>query len=156
MARRYRVRLPATAFTVAVDLFELTPADDKPIRVIETHLFQTTELGDAAEEQIGLDWVRGHTTSGSGGSAATPQPVNPNDTAAGCTAEVGNTTAATLGTTTTHGAPGWNVRIPYADIRPNGRGVEATQANTTLVLRMAAAPADSITIGGHVIVEEEG
>lgn len=157
MGRRYRVRLAATAFAVAADLFELTPADDKPIRVVECQLYQTTELGDAAEEQIGLDWVRGHTTSGSGGSVATPQPINPSDAAAGFTAEVGNTTAASVGTTTTHGAPGWNLRIPYCDIRtPECPCCEATQTNTTLVLRMAAAPADSTTIGGFVIVEELG
>jgi hypothetical protein len=33
---------------------------------------------------------------------------------------------------------------------------QASQGNTLLVLRMAAAPADSLTISGYVIVEELG
>ena len=68
MGRRYYVDLPPTAITVAADLFELTPADDKPIRVLALNLHQTSDAGDAQDEIISVVWVRGNATSGSGGS----------------------------------------------------------------------------------------
>lgn len=156
MGRKYWVDMPPVAITVAADLFELTPADDKPIRVLALNLHQTTELGDAAEEQFSLVWVRGHTTSGSGGATPTPRPCNPSDAAAGFTAETNNTTAASVGTTVNLPRHGWNVRCPLERPYTPDEAPEASQANTTLVLRMAAAPADSITIGGCILVEELG
>lgn len=156
MGRKYWVDLPPTAITVAADLFELTPADDKPIRVLSVNIHQTSDLGDAAEEIISLVWVRGHTSSGSGGSTPTPRPCNPSDTAAGFTAEAGNTTAASAGTGVNLARHGWNVRAPLERPYTPDEAPEASQANTTLVLRMAAAPADSLTIGGAVLVEEMG
>jgi hypothetical protein len=156
MGRKYWVDLPPTAFTVAADLFELTPADDKPIKVLAVNLHQTSDFGDAQDEVISVVWVRGHTSAGSGGTAKTPRPCNPSDTAAGFTAAVGNTTAASGGTAVNLPRHGFNVRAglerPYTD----AEAAEATQANTTLLLRMAAAPADSLTIGGAVLVEEGG
>lgn len=156
MSRMYSVSFTATAVTVAADLFEITPADDKPCVVHAIYLGQTTELGDTAEEQLGLTLVRGHTTSGSGGSSATPRPRNPSDAAAGFAAEVVNTTAASVGTTVTLHADSWNVRGPYQLIfTPETRPI-VTQGNTTLVLRMTGAPADSVSITGTMYVEEQG
>lgn len=156
MGRMYWVDLTPTAITVAADLFELTPADDKPIRVLALNLHQTSDFGDAQAEQISVVWVRGNATSGSGGSAPTPRPCNPSDAAAGFTAEVANTTAASTGTAVNLPRHVFNVQAglerPYAP----EECPEASQANTLLVLRMAAAPADSLTIGGSILVEEMG
>lgn len=155
MSRRYWVDLPPTAITVAADLFELTPADDKPIRVLSLNLHQTSDVGDAQEEVIGLYWVRGHTTSGSGGSTSTPRPCDPDDSAAGFTAEIANTTAASAGTGVNLPRHGWNIRVPFERPYTPEEQFKVTQAaGATLVLRMAAAPADSLTIGGSVLVEE--
>lgn len=155
-ARVYYVDLPPTAVTVAADLVELTPASNKPIVVLWGEIFQTTDVGDAAEEIIGLLWVRGHTTSGSGGSTSTPRPKNPSDTAAGFTAEIFNTTAASAGTGVNLPRHGWNVRMPCPLQYTPETCPEASAANTTLVLRMAAAPADSLTISGYLAVMELG
>ena len=156
MGRMYAVDIAPAAITVAADVIEITPADDKPIKVHGFEIFQTTDLGDAQEEIIGLFWIRGHTVSGSGGSTPTPRPLNPNDAAAGFTAETLNTTPANTGTTVQLQRHGWNVRIPTPVVyTPEGRP-EASQANTTLILRMAAAPADSITMSGYVLIEELG
>src|SRR5688572_5473054 len=111
MGRIYAVDIAPAAITVAADVIELTPADDKPIIIHGFEIFQTTDLGDAAEEIIGLFWIRGHTVSGSGGSSPTPRPLNPNDAAAGFTAETLNTTAANTGTTVQLQRHGWNIRI---------------------------------------------
>jgi hypothetical protein len=156
MGRIYYVDIAPTAITVAADLVELTPADDKPIVVHGFETFQTTDLGDAQEEIIGLLWVRGHTTSGSGGLTPTPRPANPSDAAAGFTVETVNTTQASAGTAVNLPRHGWNVRVACEKVYTPETRPQASQANTTLVLRMAAAPADSLTISGYVIVEELG
>ena len=155
-SRIYFVDIAPAAVTVAADIVELTPADDKPIVILGFEIFATTELGDAAEEIIGLIWVRGHTVSGSGGSAPTPRPANPSAAAAGFTAETMNTTPANTGTTVNLQRHGWNVRIPTPVTYTPEMQPEANQGNTTLILRMAAAPADSITISGYVAVMELG
>ena len=156
MGRIYTIDIAPTALTVAADLVEITPADDKPVVVHGFELLQTTDLGDAQEEVIGLTWVRGNSTSGSGGSAPTPTPVNPSNSAAGLTAETCNTTQASTGTTANLQRHGWNIRVPMAVIYPPEDRPIVSQGQTRMCLRMAAAPADSITVSGCITVEELG
>lgn len=156
MGRKYWVDMPPVAITVAADLFEITPADDKPIRILALNLHQTSDFGDAQDEVLSVVWVRGHTTSGSGGTTPTPRPCNPSDAAAGFTVDANNTTQATVGSTVNLPRHGWNVRAPLERPYTPDECPEASQANTTLLLRMSAAPADSLTIGGSILVEEFG
>jgi hypothetical protein len=155
MGAVYTVYLAATAFTVAADLVEIAPADDRPVVVHGFRVWQTTELGDAAEEVIGLAWVRGNATSGSGGNtsvAATPK--DPRAAAAGMAVETANTTAASTGTPLTVYATGWNVRAPLEVVFTPEQRIKCDQAQSFLVLRMLAAPADSVTVGVSVDIEE--
>lgn len=155
--RVYYIDITPTAVTVAADLVEITMADDKPVAILGQEIFQTTDLGDAAAEIIGLVWVRGNTTSGSGGNTGvTPRPANPSDTAAGMTVETLNTTAASAGTGVNLPRLGWNIAATPTPYFVPEAYPQATQANTLLVLRMAAAPADSITLGGYITVMEMG
>jgi len=156
MGRMYTIDFGPTAITVAADVVEIVPADDKPVLVHGFEILQTTDLGDAAEEVIGLSWVRGNSTSGSGGGTPTPAPINPSDVAAGLTAETLNTTQASTGTVTTLQRHGWNIRVPLAVIYTPETRPMVSQGQTRMCLRMAAAPADSITISGCVTVEEQG
>jgi hypothetical protein len=71
--RVYTVTFQAVAITVSQDLFEITPADDKPVQFLGLFLAQNTDVGDAQDEILRWSCIRGHTTSGSGGSAPTPQ-----------------------------------------------------------------------------------
>ncbi|TXH10697.1 MAG: hypothetical protein E6R03_15160 [Hyphomicrobiaceae bacterium] len=154
MGRIYTVHLAPTAITVAADLVELTPADDKPICIHGFRVWQTTDLGDAAEEVIGLAFVRGNTSTGSGGNTSVAvTPKNPSDAAAGLTCETANTTAASGGTAATTYSTGWNVRSPLEVVFTPEQRIYCTQA-TLLVLRMLGAPADSLTIGCSVDIEE--
>lgn len=146
----------ATAETLAIDVFELVPADDKPISIKELRIWQTSDLGDAQEEIIGIQIVRGNATSGSGGGTPTIVPLMPTDAAAGFTAECRNTTAASTGTPVVAFADGWNVRVPYIWTPVPGCEVVATQAQTLLVVRLMAAPADSLTMFAACTVEEMG
>jgi hypothetical protein len=147
----------ATAVTTSIDIFEFVPADDKPIVIHELHVWQTSDVGDAAEEILGISWRRKYTTSGSGGGTATAVPANASDTAAGFSLECRNTTVANTGTPEVVFLDGWNVRAPYlwAPADPNDRPV-CTQKETQIVFRLDAAPADSLTMNAMAIVEELG
>lgn len=151
--RTYAVTFSAVAVSAAQDLFEITPADDKPVEIVGIELGQSSDSADAQDEQLQISIIRGHTTSGSGGSAPTPTPLNPNAAAAGFTAEVNNTTIASAGTTTTLQTGCWNVRAGYINWFPPEARPTASQANTTLVVRQTA-PADSLTLSGTLYVKE--
>jgi hypothetical protein len=154
--RVYAVPFSAVAVSAAQDLFELTPADDKPVEIVGIVLGQTSDSGDAADEQLQISIIRGNTTSGSGGSAPTPAPVKSSATAAsGFTAEVNNTTVASSGTAVTLFTDAWNVRAGYTQWFPEGAEPSASQTNTLLCVRMTA-PADSITMSGTLFVRELG
>lgn len=153
MPRDYTVTFAAVAVTAAQDLFEISPADDKPIEILGIELGQTSDSGDAQDEQLQLSIVRGHTSSGSGGNSATPSPVDSNDSAAGFAAEINNTTIAASGSTTTHLVTAWNVRAGYIRQFAEWERPRASQANTTIVVR-TSAPADSLTMNGTLWVRE--
>jgi hypothetical protein len=50
------------------DLFEISPADDMPCVALGFWFSQGSDAGDAEEEFLRIACIRGHTTSGSGGS----------------------------------------------------------------------------------------
>lgn len=155
MGRVYTINLAATAFTAAADLVEIQPAANMPVLVHGFRVWQTSELGDAAEEIIPLSWIRGHTTSGSGGNTGvTPVPKDHRDAAASLAAETANTTVASGGSAVTPYSTGWNVRAPLEVVFTPEQRIRADAGNTTLALRLGAAPGDSTTIGCSVDVEE--
>ena len=155
-SRVYTVEFEGTAVTAAVDSFELTPADDKPVEIIGLFLSQSSDVGDAAEEIIRYRVIRGHTTSGTGGAAPTPRPVDRSGAAAGFAAETNNTTAASTGTTNNLHSDAFNIRVGEKLWIPEGCWWEASQGDTTILIRLMAAPADSLTMSGTLYVREQG
>lgn len=156
MGRIYYVSWDAaTAVTTILDIFEFAPADDKPILIHELHLWQTSDVGDAAEEILGLSWRRRYTNSGSGGGTAVAIP-NETDTAAGFSLECRNTTVANAGTPDIVPLDGWNVRVPYIWTPAEADRPFCSQPMTQWVWRLDAAPADSLTCNAMAIVEERG
>ncbi len=157
MGRMYAVTFEGVAVTVAQDLFEIIPASNKPVLFHGLYLSQSSDTGDAAEEFLRVTIRRGHTTSGSGGTTPTPVPLPSSaGAAAGFTAEVNNTTVASAGTAVVLHSETFNIRaglayIPTPEARPG-----ASAANTNIVVRLEAAPADSLTMNGTLIVEELG
>lgn len=154
-SRIYTVSFDADAATTADDLLELDAAAEKPIAVLGWHLSQTTETGDAAEEMIRYAWVRGNTTSGSGGAAITPRPCNLTDTAAGFAAEGNNTTPASAGTAVSLFQGAFNLRVPELVWLPDGCEF-VTSGTALLCMRLLAAPADSTSFSCTVWVREDG
>jgi hypothetical protein len=154
MGRLYTVSFSKVATTVAADLFEITPADDKSIEIIGLFIANNSDFGDAQAENIPYKVIRGNTTSGSGGTAPTPRPLDRNGPAAGFTAEVNNTTAASAGSPLDLHASAFNVAVGEALWLPEGCGWQASQADTLIVVRLASAPADSIELSGTLYVKE--
>lgn len=146
----------ATAITAQIDVFEIQPADDKPVFIHEIRIWQTSDLGDAQEEIIGLSLRRGYTTSGSGGGTPTVAKRFAGDSAAGFTAECRNTTLATTTTPDIVDMDAWNVRQPYIWTPNQEDEPFVSQAQTLLVVRLEAAPADSLTMMASMKVEELG
>jgi hypothetical protein len=114
------------------------------------------DAGDAAEELLDIEmcYVPATVTASSGGATFTPQPIAINDTAAGFTARINDTTKATTsGTIVNRDSDGFNVRSPYLYLpAPEHRIVIANAAAITF--RLNSTPTDAILCNGTMIVRE--
>jgi hypothetical protein len=146
----YSAPMDALAFTTATDVFECTPAADRPMILYGMRLCQTTDLQDAAEEVLRIG-IYEDVTAGSTGTALTEVPYTNESAMAAPTAAV----VANRGTASTGGTLidiiGWNVRIPLEwfpipELRPKFTNIAAEGPVSSF--RLLAAPADSITVSG--------
>ena len=156
MGRRYTIPIAAVASPAAIfDAWEVLAAANKPVKILRIVIGQTSDVGDAAEEILTASIIRGHTTSGSGGTVVTPQPVDDVDTAAGAVVETMNTTIASAGTPETTHVITWNERVGLDHIFPSGSEprTDLVTANNRTVVRISA-PADAVTISGYIEIEE--
>jgi hypothetical protein len=156
--RCYTVVFAASAQTNAVDWFELTATSTSGIALLGLDISQTTELGDAAEEQI--DWyikrASGSYTSGSGGNTSVARtPVRAGDAAATFTAETLNTTKIAVGSgtlTTVHNSS-FNLRNGLIQYWTPETAI-TTSVSQALAIGMTGNPADSVTWVGTAYVAE--
>lgn len=161
MARIYSVVYQGTITNTGgdTDLLEILPADDKPVKLRGLLLSQTSEVGDTAEEGLRISIMRlpATVTSGSGGSAATPVPMDSADTAAGCACEVNNTTVATTSSTAVVLAElAWNVRnSPYEMWFPDANFCPKVKQGEGLVIRQQTTAADDYSGCFTFWIEEE-
>jgi len=155
MARVYTVTFSNINVTAIQDLFEVTAAAGKPLKILACYVGQTSDVGDAQEEIVPIQFIRGYTVSGSGGSTPTPAPVNPSDVAAGFVSETNNTTVANTGTVAILHSEGWNIRGPYAPVLPPEMQI-GVAGGQRLVVRLPVAPVDGLTMYGTLYVQEEG
>ena len=157
MKRMYAVTFENVAVAAAQDLFEITPADDKPVALAGLTLDNvggTADAADAQEELLRLVVRRGHATGGSGGTAPTPTPLSAVDVAAGFASEVNNTTIASTGTTVDTWSGGWNTRVPLREFWPEEFWSYCSQASTSIVVRLLSTPADSFQVSGTLFIVE--
>lgn len=161
MGRIYSISYQGTVTNAGgdSDLLELLPADDKPVKLRGLLLSQSSEVGDAAEEGLRISILRmtATVTSGSGGSAVTPAPMDSADAAAGAAAECNNTTVATTsGSTVTVAEIAWNIRnSPYEMWFPDERFAPKAKQGEALLVRMQTTPADDFSGCFTFWVEEE-
>lgn len=157
MPRVYTVAFIGQAVTTAVDLFEITPATNKPVRLLGMVLGEYTDYGDIQAEQLGLQILRGG-TAGSGGGSPAKAPIDGVDTAAGFAAATVNTTLGG-GSPTLIWADVWNEQVGYQIWWPEGCQPESNATLGPIQIRMTGsaggtAPTDSITLNGTLVVQE--
>jgi hypothetical protein len=161
MSRMYRVPYTGTLTNAGgdADIIALTPADDKPIRLVGWILCQSSEIGDAQEESLRLTLRHmTATVTVTGGTSVTPvanRPGTADVAAAGFTATANSTTVATTsGTSTIMEELAWNERnTPWERWIPEELRPLALQGEY-LLLRMESTPADDLTVNVVFFVEE--
>jgi hypothetical protein len=161
MPRFYRVPYTGTitAAGTDTDLIALTPADDKPIRLVGWFIGQSSEIGDAQEESLRITLRHmTATVTVTGGTSVTPvanRPGTADYAAAGFTATANSTTVATTsGTSVIMEELGWNLRSsPWERWIPEELRPIAVQGEYILV-RMESTLTDDITGEFTWFVEE--
>lgn len=161
MGRIYAVTYNGTITNTGgnTDLLSVQPADDKPVRLRGFSLSQTSETGDAAEEnvRVTVQVLPATFTVGSGGGAVTPTPTDAGDPACGATVRCNDTTVATTSSTAvTHLDIGWNERAtPYDFFWPSAEFCPRTRQGSGLVVRLESTVADDLTACLTFWIEEE-
>ena len=160
MSRIYTIVMAATVTAAGTDTdwFEVTPTDDKPVKLRGLVIGQTSEVGDTAEEAVRFSLIRLPATVTSGnGSPVTPQPTDDIDVAAGFAAEVNGTTVATTsGTAVTLEEFAWNLRSsPLERWWPDPEFAPKVRQASAMVLRMQTTLADDISATMTAYFEEE-
>ena len=142
------------------DLFGIYPADDRPVKLRGLKLGQTSELGDAADEQLRITITRlpATVTNGSGGSALSALGEEDSRQPAGaCTVRINDTTPATSsGTAEVLEEFSWDVRIPLEMYWPDGCGpVWKVGQGEALTIKINGTVTDDITGQATLLFEEE-
>ncbi len=153
----YSATFSAIAVTAAQDVFEIVAGASTRVRFDGLILGQYSDAGDAADELLSVQLIRGYTTSGSGGAAVTPTNLfAPSDATAVSTVERNNTTVAQDGTGAILLADVWHVLDRYSVMSdedlPEHIILEPSQR---LVVRITA-PADALTCNGTLFFSEIG
>lgn len=156
--RLYRGSYAPTAQTAAVDAWEIIAAAAGLIALAEFRIWQTSDFGDSEEEILDIIFYRGTGTytSGSGGATPTARNVDYSGVAASMSLEGRNTTQAAAGTgaLTEFARMGWNVR--EQGLWLPGEEEEDQVEPTDAIVIAVPAPADSLTWGSSVLVQEVG
>jgi hypothetical protein len=154
MSGIYKVPFNATLVSAA-DLVEIYATSAQPLVVLGYSVWQTSDVGDAAEEIIEFSFQTGNTAAGTGGSSVTPRNVWSNGPAASFTALSFNAVAASGGSAVERGRWGMNIRVPLVE-----KFIESEQiglaSGTRGVLRLISTPGDSLTFRGELLVQEIG
>lgn len=155
MGRMYSAAVASVAGTVVLDFFEIVAPSDAIVVIHGWRIGQHTEEGDAQAEMLQIKATKGATTSGSGGSAVTPTPLETGMPAFGGTVEAMNTTPASGGTPVTLYSDAFNVQGGHQEtFTPEMRIV--LSPGERFVLGLAEAPADSVTFDAVIFFEEIG
>lgn len=151
--RLYSVPIDAVAVSAAQDLFGLLATSGMAFKV---HMIELGQKSITTWEAKEIKLVRNPATAtvGSGGSAATPRPVNPGDAAATVTARINDTTPQTTGgTQAIFFSRTWEFLngffwMPAPEQRP------VIKPSEGLALKLPTAPSASMTVSGYMLIEE--
>lgn len=147
------VEVTITAAGGNYGLYEVAPADDRPVEVIALFLGVKSEVGDAQDEMLTIAVVRGHVTS-MAGSAITARPLDPRDGPASFGASTTSTSIGTGGTPITMAVDAFNVRAGLQWIFPDYMRPKADQGDTNLHVHLISGVADDLTMSGTLWLRE--
>lgn len=156
MPRKYTATFKNVTVTAAQDLVTLLGGAGKMNRCYRAWLFfNTNTLPTAQGLRLNIKAFTATLTAGTGGTAPTPRPLDPSDTASTTTARVNDTTPATTSGAFTDRYPlgghlygGWNWHMP-----DSGIWFGPTQG---VIFELLAAPAASLELSGGLEYEEIG
>lgn len=145
------------AVTAAQDLFQLLTSSTTRIAIVEIDIGQFSDAGDAQDELLSLDLVRGNTADGSGGSAVTPVNLKPWSRTSPVTVARNNTTAASGGGAIVHSTSfnvrqGWYWKPEHNQMFDDRFFVEVSQRFCVRI----SAPTDSLSMQGTIKWQELG
>jgi hypothetical protein len=148
----YHVTVVNVSISAAQDLFEIAPADDKPVELVSVLV---TWRDSEANEQLTVTIQRrsGAFTSGSGGTTPTANPRVIGDRAAGFTVEANNTTRATGGTVEVLHVEGFPSQGGAAMVPLPGMEWAAKQAEA-LIVGLENAPAGATGFNLTAVIRE--
>ena len=145
----------ATAVSTIIDLFEINVNEELHAQIHALYISQSSDVGNIAEEMLPVQIIRGHTGPGSGGTTQVfTRSLNARNHQSNSTFEACNTTIASGGTPEILWSGTFNTRLGMQQIFLPGQYPGASQSQGRFVVRLAAAPADELTMSGTVIVEE--
>lgn len=162
MSRVYTFTSAAEAHIAAGDLLQIKADDAMAFKLLELEVSQDLDEGDAESEMITVILERriGTVTDGSGGTSVVGAPVNPGDVAA----SVGlgaNSSDASGGTVEELGRWAFNIlagldKVWLEKAQNAWSAGNGATAESLLIVRLLAAPTDSLTINVIVTIEEIG
>ncbi len=152
VGRMYVVSAAVAGVTAAIDLIRISAPADAVVVVHKVVITQETEFGDAASEQMDIQFHRG-STDGSGGATPTARPLEVGDAAFGGTVATGNTSQSTEGTFLHHEAANVMAGFVWA-ATPEERIVLSPSGR--LIVELPTAPDDSIDFRVFAAFEEIG
>lgn len=150
MGRMFSVGFTDITLNSATDLFELTVAANRPIKIWHWNVSQRSDLSDANEEVLLLT-LKKNVTAGSGGSSVTP--VAADISIAAVTTVNRTVTTAGSGGAAYASPRGWNIRVPE-DHWFTPETAPRIDAGEDPVVLSLSAPADHILVSGTLIFEE--
>lgn len=151
MGRVYYVPISEVTVAAAQDVFEITAAASKPIKIRRVSVYNT-DAETNEQVAVNLAYATGAFTSGSGGASVTPVKTDQLDPTASFSAERNNTTGASGGTITVIEAAGYHFSGGW-EWRPTpGEEIRVSPSDAFLV-RIPNAPT-SHKLSGVVVVEE--
>ncbi len=150
MPRPYTVEFENVTIAAASgdsDIFSIDPGTDLPVALTGMVIKTTSELQEAQEEWLRLRVIRGHTTVGSGGAAATARPDSPADSAFGGTARTNDTTIASAGTAVNLWSDAFQVRVGF-ELFWTPEHYKWSSGASLIVVRLMAAVTDDVIANG--------
>ncbi len=151
--RPYSLTFTRVAVSTAVDIFETTINSGRPLDLTGLHIGQDSDAGDAQDEMLTIEIIKGFTTSGSGGAAVTARPLDGRDALWTGAAERLNTTLALGGTPLVMLADAWNIRAGYVWTPTPDQYIKQREADR-IVVRSIKAPTDPVTMSGTLFFLE--